>query len=284
MTNNSHQSDDENTPAESDSSGVSRFLSWEEVQKRVEEKFAKYGLTREEVDLIDEALENGETPDVSAEKLQAHYDMNEDSDQELRDSIDGLLESIRPKYNLPTWQVDNVVAAWSGDLSNTLGQAFAKSLPKFFAQPAILGPSLLQGYLKDTGFFKNVFSDGFMPWRPEFSAPSVSVFSGFDFTQLSAFVSAPGVEEELDELIEANDEVRDFAEDSASEVAESAGVSRPVAMRLSVAAVYVIHWGLVLFIMTGLPMNDLVPLIIATLSARGDAKDVIARFKKENED
>lgn len=72
MTDHSHRSDDGNNSEENDSSGESGFLSWEEVQKRVEDKFANYGLSREEVELIDKALENAETPDVSPEKMQAH--------------------------------------------------------------------------------------------------------------------------------------------------------------------------------------------------------------------
>lgn len=210
--------------------------------------------------------------------------MTEDDNRELRRALDGLFESIRPRVELPKWQVENVYSAWSGNLAKTLGSAYTQSLPKFCTNQSVMGAGLLHGYLKDAGFFRNMFSLQTMPWMRSTPVLSRNLLSGFDFTQLSTFVSSPEVEEGLDELIEANDEVKDFAEDSVSEVAESTGVSRPVAMRLSVAAVFVIHWGLVLFILTGFPLSELIPFIIATLSARGDAKDVIARFKAEDKD
>lgn len=236
MVDYSHHSDDEENRDEENSSQRSGFLSWEELQQQVEEKYAKYGLTRDEVDHIDTALDNDDSPNVSPEKLQAYHEMNEATHQEFKDAVDGLLESIRPKFELPKWQIDNVRAAWTGDLANTIGANFTKSLPKFFQNPEFLGPGILHSYLKDAGMFRGLFPIRTMPWLKDMPALPGNVLSGMDFTQLSAFVRNPQVEEELDELIEENDEVREFAEDSATDVAESAGVSRPVAMRLAVVA------------------------------------------------
>lgn len=283
MVDHSHQSDNEENQEESTSSQESGFLSLEEIQERVEEKFAKYGLTREDVDLVDTALENGETPDVSAEKLQAYHEMNEASSQELRDSLDGFLESIRPKVELPTWQVDNVFAAWSGDLSNTLGKAFTKSLPKFFTQPEFLGPSVLQGYLKDAGFFKNVFSDGIMPRRPGFPTPPVNVFSGFDFTKLSAFVSQPEIGEQLDELIDESDELEEFAEENVDEIEQATNSSPKVAKRISVVLLYVLYFSLHFYMIAGLPFNQVAQMLLAGLTSRGSVDDIRTLFKKDKD-